>query len=159
MMRIVEDDLSDPRVLDLLRTHFERARAESPPGSFHALDLAAMRSPDIVFWTIWDKDAPVGMGALKRLSAEHGEIKSMHVAEAMRRQGAASAMLGHVVAAARSRGISRLSLETGAQPYFAPARALYRRHGFVECEPFADYKPDPNSVFMTLEFTLETQRG
>ena len=96
----------------------------------------------------------VGVGALKRLSAEHGEIKSMHTAEPARGQGVGSAMLRHIMAAARARGMTRLSLETGSWPYFVPARALYTRHGFVECGPFGDYREDPNSVFMTLELGL-----
>jgi putative acetyltransferase len=88
---------------------------------------------------------------MKRLSANHGEVKSMHVAEAARRRGIGSAMLRHIIAAAREEGMGRLSLETGSWDYFGPARALYARHGFVECLPFADYAPDPNSVFMSLD--------
>jgi putative acetyltransferase len=95
----------------------------------------------------------VGVGALKRLSAEHGEIKSMHTAEAARGRGVGSALLRQIIAAARARGMSRLSLETGSWAYFLPARALYARHGFVECPPFGEYQADPNSVFMTLELT------
>jgi putative acetyltransferase len=93
----------------------------------------------------------LGMGALKRLSADHGEIKSMHTVQSMRRRGAGSAMLYHIIATARASGISRLSLETGSWDYFQPAHTLYRNHGFVECQPFADYVLDPNSVFMSLE--------
>src|SRR5207248_3478742 len=97
----------------------------------------------------------LGIGALKRLSPRHGEIKSMHTAAARRGKGAGSAMLEHIIASARACGMSRLSLETGSWDYFRPARALYARHGFRECPPFADYVPDPNSVFMTLDL-LET---
>jgi putative acetyltransferase len=93
----------------------------------------------------------LGVGALKRLSADHGEIKSMHTAQSMRGKGAGSAMLRHIIATARVRGMSRLSLETGSWEYFRPAQAFYRRHGFVECPPFADYVLDPNSVFMSLD--------
>jgi putative acetyltransferase len=93
----------------------------------------------------------VGIGALKRLSPDHGEVKSMHTARSARRRGAGSAMLRHIIAAARARGFSRLSLETGAWDYFGPAQAFYRSHGFEECPPFAGYAPDPNSVFMTLD--------
>ena len=151
MMRIVQGDLSDPRVVDLLHIHLTSARAETAPGSAHALDLTGLQSPDISFWTIWDDEALMGVGALKRLSADHGEIKSMHTAQAMRGRRAGSAMLRHIIATARASGMSRLSLETGAWEYFRPAQALYRSHGFVECPPFADYVLDPNSVFMTLE--------
>jgi putative acetyltransferase len=150
-MRIVEGGLDDPRVIELLRVHLIRARAETAPGSAHALDLSGLRSPDVTFWSAWEGDLVAGVGALKQLSADHGEVKSMHTAEEMRRRGVGAAILRHIIAAARSRGISRLSLETGSWPYFAPARALYMRHGFVECPPFGDYRPDPNSVFMTLE--------
>jgi putative acetyltransferase len=149
-MRIVEGGLDDPRVIDLLHVHLLRARAETAPGSAHALDLSALRSPDVTFWCAWDGDSLAGVGALKRLSADHGEVKSMHTAESMRRKGVGAAILRHIVAWAQARGMSRLSLETGSWPYFAPARALYARHGFVKCPPFGDYRPDPNSVFMTL---------
>ena len=151
MMRIIEGNFNDPRVVDLLRIHLTRARAETAPGSAHALDFSELQSPDIDFWTIWDDQTLLGFGALKRLSADHGEVKSMHTAEAMRKRGAGNAMLRHIIAAARARGMSRLSLETGSWEYFAPARALYRNHGFVDCPPFADYVLDPNSVFMSLE--------
>jgi putative acetyltransferase len=151
MSRITEGDFNDPRVTDLLRIHFTTARAQTAPGSAHALDVTGLRAPDITFWAIWDAETLLGVGALKRLSADHGEIKSMHTAESMRRKGAGSAMLAHIIAAARACGMSRLSLETGSWDYFRPARALYARHGFVECPPFGDYVLDPNSVFMSLE--------
>jgi putative acetyltransferase len=151
MMRIIQGDFSDQRVVDLLRVHTTRATAETGRGSAHALDLSALQSPDISFWTIWDEQALLGFGALKRLTGEHGEIKSMHVAEAARRRGAGSAIVRHIIATARARGMTRLSLETGSWEYFRPARELYRRHGFSECPPFAGYVPDRNSVFMSLD--------
>ena len=150
-MRIVKGDLSDQRVIDLLHIHLTNARAESPPESVHALDLTGLQSPDISFWTIWEDESLLGFGALKRLSDDHGEVKSMHTAQAMRGRGVGTAMLRHIIATARATGMSRLSLETGSMEYFAPARALYKSHGFVECPPFADYVPDPNSVFMSLD--------
>ena len=152
-MRIIEGDLSDPRLVALLQIHLTTARAATAPGSAHALDLGGLQSPGISVWTIWDGDTLVGVGALKRLSTDHGEIKSMHTAQSMRRRGAGRAMLRHIIASARAGGMSRLSLETGSWDYFQPARALYGSHGFLECPPFADYKPDPNSVFMTLDLT------
>ncbi len=151
-LRIVEGGLDDPRVVALLRLHLTRARAETAPGSAHALDLAALRAPEVSFWSVWQGDELLGVGALKRLSAEHGEIKSMHTAEGARGAGVGSALVRHIMAEARSRGMRRLSLETGSWPYFLPARALYARLGFVECGPFGDYRADPNSVFMTLAF-------
>jgi putative acetyltransferase len=150
-MQIIQGDFGDPRVLELLDVHVTSARAQTAPGSAHALDLTGLQSPDVSFWTIWDDQTLLGVGALKQLSADHGEIKSMHTARAMRRSGVGSAMLRHIIAIARARGISRLSLETGASEYFGPARALYRNHGFVECPPFGDYVLDPNSVFMSLD--------
>ena len=104
----------------------------------------------MTFWSAWEDDAIVAVGALKRLSADHGEVKSMHTAETARGLGVGSAMLRQIMAAARARGMSRLSLETGSWAYFAPARAFYARHGFVECPPFGEYRADPNSVFMTV---------
>ena len=150
-MRITLGDLTDPRVVDLLRYHLVTARAQTAPGSAHALDISGLQAPDITFWAAWDGDTVVAVGALKLLAKDHGEVKSMHTAASARRNGIGSAMLRHIIAAARSRGISRLSLETGSWDYFRPAIALYRKHGFVECQPFADYVPDPNSVFMTLD--------
>ena len=150
-MRIIPADLGDAQIVELLRRHVTRARAETAPESAHALDLDGLKSPEIAVWAVWDGETLLGVGALKRLSQDHGEVKSMHTAEAARRRGVGRAMLDHIVAAARSRGMTRLSLETGSWDYFRPAWALYRGAGFVECPPFADYVPDPNSVFMTLE--------
>lgn len=153
MLAIREGLLDDPRVIALLRHHLTSARAQTAPGSAHALDLSGLRASDVTFWSAWEGDTLAGVGALKTLSAEHGEVKSMHTAESMRRKGVGAAMLRHIVGVARARGMARLSLETGSWPYFAAARELYARHGFVECGPFGDYVPDPNSVFMTLDLT------
>jgi putative acetyltransferase len=150
-MQTIEGDLDDPRVIELLETHLSSARAQTAPGSAHALDLSGLKSPDISVWAIWEGATLVGIGALKRLSDRHGEVKSMHTARAMRGKGAGSAMLRHIIATAKSLGMSRLRLETGSWEYFDPARSLYRKHGFVECPPFADYVLDPNSVFMSLD--------
>jgi putative acetyltransferase len=114
MLRIIPGDLSDSLVIELLNTHLTTARAQTAVGSAHALDLAGLQSPDISFWTVWDDDRLVGCGALKRLTAEHGEIKSMHTFRAMRRRGAGSAMLRHIIATAPAQGMSRLSLDIPA---------------------------------------------
>jgi putative acetyltransferase len=151
MMRITKADFCDTRVVDLLRLHHASARAQTAPGSAHALDIAGLQAPGISLWTIWDGDTLLGVGALKRLSPGHGEVKSMHTAKAARRRGAARAMLQHIISNAKETGMSRLSLETGAWDYFLPAQALYRTMGFVECGAFGDYVTDPNSVFMTLQ--------
>lgn len=150
MLRILPGDLADPRVVQLLHTHVTTARAETARGSAHALDVSALQAPDIYFWTAWEDDELLAIGALRRLGPALGEVKSMHTAHSARRRGAGSAMLRHIIDAAKAMGMSRLALETGAWDYFMPARAFYRRHGFVECQPFGDYMDDPNSVFMAL---------
>jgi putative acetyltransferase len=152
-MTITAGGLDDPRVKALLAYHVRTARAETGRGSAHALDLGALRAPDVMFWSAWNGATLLGIGALKRLSPSHGEIKSMHTAEANRRTGVATRILRHIIDAARSAGMTRLSLETGSWPYFDAARALYRTNGFVECPPFGDYVPDATSVFMTLDLT------
>ena len=156
-MTIVPGGLDDPRVHALLAHHVRTARAETAQGSAHALDFDALKSADVMFWSAWDGEALVGVGALKRLSSTHGEIKSMHTVEGQRRSGVGTSMLRHIIAAARDSHMTRLSLETGSWSYFEPARALYRKHGFVECAPFGEYVEDPNSVFMTLDLDAEGQ--
>ena len=149
-MDILEGGLDDPLVIALLHIHRTRARAETAPGSAHALDLSGLRAAEVTFWSAWEGEVVLGVGALKRLSAEHGEIKSMYTVEAARGRGVGSALLRRIMETARASGLRRLSLETGSWPYFLPARALYARHGFVECGPFGEYREDPNSVFMTI---------
>lgn len=148
-MLIRLDDLRDPRIAAFLEEHLRDMRAVSPPESKHALDLAGLRRPEIRFWSAWQGDTLLGCVALKRLDAAHGELKSMRVAPQARRQGLARLLLLHVLEQARAAGLARISLETGSMAFFAPARALYAAHGFVQCMPFADYREDPNSVFMT----------
>jgi putative acetyltransferase len=135
----------------LLQEHLDNMYELSPPESVHALDLSKLRKPDITFWTAWDESLLLGCGALKQLDATHGEIKSMRTPAALRGKGAGRVLLAHIVAEARSRDYRRLSLETGPHPAFLPAQRLYRSFGFEVCGPFGDYKPDPYSVFMTLE--------
>ena len=146
--RIVEDDLSGASIRALLEAHFAGMLANSPAESCHFLDFDGLRAGDVTFWSIHKGDDLAGCGALKRLDAAHGEVKSMRTAETFLRQGVAARMLVHIIDQARDRGLGRLSLETGSGAAFEPALALYRTHGFVDCEPFADYKPDPFSRFM-----------
>jgi putative acetyltransferase len=148
-MEIRRDDLTDPRVHALLEEHLRDMHAWSPACSVHALDLEGLRKPEVSFWCLWSGDELMGCGALKKLTGAHAEIKSMRTANAHRRKGLAQKMLTHLIDEARRRGITRLSLETGAQPAFEPARQLYARNGFEFCPPFEGYAPDPNSVFMT----------
>ncbi len=142
-------NLEDPQVRGLLVVHAERSRKETAPGSAHALDLEAFRDPELRLFTAWDPETLVGVGAWRRLSANHGEVKAFHTIESARGRGIAGRILRAVVQSARDEGIERLSLETGSWPYFAPARAFYSSYGFEECGPFGDYVDDPNSVFMT----------
>jgi len=149
--QIRRDDLSGAAIRALLAEHLRDMHAQSPPESVHALPLDALRAADIAFWTVWQGEALLGCGALRELAAEHGEIKSMRTARTQRGRGVARAMLTHILAEARRRAYRRVSLETGAQDAFEPARRLYRSAGFVDCAPFGDYGADPNSVFLTRE--------
>ncbi len=147
-MKIAVDDLSGPEIAAFLQEHLDEMRATTPPESKHALDLDALRRPEVTFWTVYEGDELLGCGALKELDGATGEIKSMRTAAAAKRRGVASALLEHIVAQARGRGYERLYLETGSFEFFAPARALYEKSGFTYCGPFADYKLDPNSAYM-----------
>ena len=150
-MDIRVDDLSGPEIRALLEEHLSNMHAITPPGSVHALGLDRLRQPGITVWTAWSGRDLLGCGALKALSGTHGEIKSMRTTGSQRRRGVGRAILEHILAEARRRGCTRLSLETGAGPEFEPARRLYASAGFQPCGPFEGYVEDPNSVFMTLE--------
>ncbi len=149
MIDIRRGGLDDGRVIALLKKHAEINRDVSPPESCHVFELSRLRAEDVAFWSAWDGETLLGVGALKRLDATHGEVKSMHTAEHARGRGVGGAILETIVAAARASGMTRLSLETGSMDYFAPARALYARHRFEECAPFGCYVVDPNSIYMT----------
>lgn len=148
-MIIKIDNLCGPEIAALLEEHMRSMRAVSPPESVHALDIDALRQPDITFWSAWEGAELLGCGALKQLNPEHGEVKSMRTAKDKLRSGVASALLHTIIDAATRRSYRRLSLETGSMVAFKPAQALYVRFGFAFCEPFEGYVDDPNSVFMT----------
>jgi putative acetyltransferase len=148
-LRIVVDDLSSPQVAAFLEEHIQEMWSITPLESKHALDLDGLRQPEITFWSVMDGDTLVGCGAIKRLDADHAEVKSMRTASTRRRSGVASLLLAYLIAEARRMGFTRLSLETGAAEFFQPARKLYEKFGFDYCEPFADYQPSPHNVFMT----------
>lgn len=150
-MHIIEDDLTGPAIRALLEDHFAAMLANSPPGSCHFLDFEGLKGPGVTFWSIWDDGSLAGMGALKRHDADLGEVKSMRTHADFLRRGVAAAMLDHIIAVARAEGLGRLSLETGSGPAFDAAHSLYIKAGFVYCPPFADYREDPFSRFMTLE--------
>src|SRR5437588_1517766 len=152
-MEIRLDDLAGAEIRALLAEHLQNMHQLSPPESVHALDVSALLQPEITFWTAWSEGELLGCGALKELSPVHGEVKSMRTASAHRRKGVARALLQHILAEARRRSYTRLSLETGSMPAFEPARRLYESFGFQYGPPFADYTEDPHSVFLfrTLE--------
>lgn len=149
MIELREGGLDHPAVIALLEEHFAGMLANSPAGSCHFLDLSGLRGPDISFWTAWEGDALLGCGALKQLDPGQGEIKSMRTASGHLRRGVAAALLERIMETARVRGYRRLSLETGSGESFDAAQRLYRLFGFTECPPFADYRPDPFSRFMS----------
>ena len=146
-----EGGLDHPAVVALLEEHARGMLANSPPESCHFLDLSGLRAADVTFFTAWDGDALLGCGALKQLSADHGEVKSMRTVADRLRSGAGSAILTTIIDTARARGMARLSLETGSTPAFDAAHALYARFGFVPCTAFGDYPAyDPFGQFYTL---------
>lgn len=149
-MHIKEDDLSGTEIRALLESHFAHMLANSPKDSCHFLDFNGLKGPDVTLWSVWNGDTLAGCGALRELDSDHGEIKSMRTHANHLRKGAAATMLDHILKTARDRGYARLSLETGSGEAFEAAAALYRRYGFTPCPPFADYREDPFSRFMTL---------
>ncbi|MBP3040752.1 GNAT family N-acetyltransferase [Bacillaceae bacterium Marseille-Q3522] len=150
-MEIKIDDLTGPEVAGLIREHLHSMTLHSPPESIHALNLDALRKPEITFWSAWEDGELLGCGALKQLDHLHGEIKSMRTSSLHQRKGVARRLLQHIIGVAKQRGYQRLSLETGSMDAFEPARRLYTSFGFQYCQPFSDYSEDPNSFFMTKE--------
>ena len=155
-MRIIVDDLRGPEIYALLEEHLRGMRAHSPACSVHALDIEALRKPEITFFSAWDSvgsdsDVLLACGAIKQINATRGEIKSMRTSAQHLRKGAATAILSHIIQVAVGRGYAVLSLETGSSAAFVPALMMYERFGFSRCGPFADYIEDPFSVFMRLD--------
>lgn len=148
-LKIIKGGLDHPQVLAMLRFHFDTNVSVTPAGSAHVFDVSRLAQPDVYFWSAWDGETLMGVGALKRMTENDGEIKSMHTLQTARRSGTGAALLQHIMGEAKAMGLKQLWLETGSFDFFAPARALYGRFGFVECEPFVGYKPDSNSTFMT----------
>lgn len=147
-MKIIVDDLQEKEIFNLLNEHLQDMYSVSPPESVHALDIKALQSPNITFWSVWIDEKLAGCGAIKELGSNKAEIKSMRTSHEFRRKGVAAKMLSHILAEAELRNYDTLYLETGSVEYFYPAIELYKRFGFEICEPFADYVLDPFSVFM-----------
>ena len=148
-LRIIEDDLSGPQIAALLRLHLDEMRQWSPPQSVHAMPIERLRAPDVTFYSAWYGGALAGCGALKQIDAHHGELKSMRAHPDYRGKGIGRAILDHLLAEARARGYTRVSLETGRSAPFLPARRLYEANGFTECPPFGNYAADDFSICMT----------
>lgn len=149
-LRIIEDDLSGVEIRELVALHLSGMHAHSPACKVHALPVEQLRQPGVTFFSAWIDDSLAGMGAIRELDATHGELKSMRVAPDRLGKGVGEAILLHLLSIARTRGYQRVSLETGNGPAFAPALALYRKHGFENCAAFADYVLDDFSQCLTL---------
>lgn len=148
-LTIARESPTGPDLALLFQRHTADMHADTPPESIHMMDAGELAVPDVSFFVMRDDGAPVAMGAFKRIDANHAEIKSMHVLTEARGRGLSRLMLDHLLAEAKQAGLTRLSLETGIQPTFVAARALYAKAGFTDCPPFEGYWDDPNSVFMT----------
>lgn len=143
------DDLQGPEIAALLQTHADLMLSQSPEESCHFLPLEGLQKPNITVWSQWEAGRLLGCGALADIGGGHGEIKSMHARDSERGRGLGEQMLLHIIGEVRGRGMSALYLETGSPEGFIPARRLYEKHGFADCEPFGDYTHDPMSVFMS----------
>ncbi len=149
MLKSIEGNFDNPEVNELLTKHFIELRAASPEGSAHVLDIPGLKVPSIKFWSLWNQKKLIGCGALKFLDKEHGEFKSIRIHDDFRKQGQGMNVINHLINEAKKLKIKRISIETGAGTFFVPARKLFNKTGFTVCEPFAHYKEDINSVYLT----------
>ena len=150
MLKSVEGNFDNPEVNELLNKHFIELRSVSPEGSTHVLDIAGLKDQSIKFWSLWENNNLIGCGALKFLEKNHGEFKSIRVADEFKKTGIGERIINHLIEEAKKLKISKLSIETGAGEFFLPARKLFSKFGFKKCPPFAHYKEDPNSCYYTL---------
>ena len=150
-MRSIEGNFDNSEVNNLLKKHFIELRSVSPAGSTHVLDIEGLKDPSIKFWSLWENNKLVGCGALKFLEKNHGEFKSIRVADEFKKKGIGERIINHLIGEAKKLKISKLSIETGAGDFFLPARKLFSKFGFKSCPPFAHYKDDPNSCYYTLD--------
>jgi len=149
MLKSIEGNFDNAEVHKLLIKHFIELRSVSPEGSTHVLDIAGLKDPSIKFWSLWDENNLMGIGALKFLDKEHGEFKSIRVSDKYKDKRNGSKIINHLINEAKKLNIKRLSLETGAGDFFLAARKLFNKCGFKTCKPFSHYKNDINSVYMT----------
>ena len=149
MLKSIEGNFDHPEVNELLINHFIELRAASPEGSAHVLDIPGLKVPSIKFWSLWEDDRLMGCGALKFLEEDHGEFKSIRIHDNFRKKGNGINVINHLITEAKKLNVKKLSIETGAGIFFKPARKLFEQCGFEPCKPFAHYKEDINSVYLT----------
>ncbi|MDC3016361.1 GNAT family N-acetyltransferase [Candidatus Pelagibacter sp.] len=149
MLKSIEGNFDNPEVNQLLNEHFTELRAASPKGSAHVLDIPGLKVSSIKFWSLWENDKLLGCGALKFLEKDHGEFKSIRVHNDYRGKGNGIKVITHLIEKAKDLGIKKLSIETGSGEFFAPARRLFDKCGFKPCPPFAHYKKDVNSLYLS----------
>ena len=149
MFKTIEGNFDHPEVNELLKKHFIELRAASPEESTHVLDIPGLKAPSIKFWSLWDDNKLLGCGALKFLDKEHGEFKSIRIEDSFRGKGNGIKVINHLIDEAKKLKIKKLSIETGTGKFFAPARKLFDNCGFKPCKPFAHYKEDVNSLYLT----------
>ena len=151
MIKSIEGNFDHPEVNELLTKHFIELRAASPEGSAHVLDIPGLKIPSIKFWSLWENDELVGCGALKFLDDNHGEFKSIRIADQFRKNGLGIKIIDHLINEAKKLNVKKISVETGSGDFFLSARKLFKKCGFETCEPFAHYKEDPNSCYFSLD--------
>ena len=149
MFNSLEGTFDNPKVHELLSKHFVELRAASPEGSAHVLDITGLKVSSIKFWSLWQDENLIGCGALKFLDESHGEFKSIRIHDNFRNKGYGINVINHLINEAKKLNIKKLSIETGAGDFFLPARKLFKKCKFEECQPFAHYKEDVNSVYLT----------
>ena len=150
-MKSIANNFENPHVNKLLIKHFKELRSVSPKGSTHVLDIDGLRNPSIKFWSLWQQDKLIGCGAIKFLSNEHGEFKSIRIVDEFKRKGLGKKIIGHLIKKAKLNNLKKISVETGTGEFFKPARILFKKTGFKKCKPFAHYKEDINSVYFDIE--------
>ena len=149
MLKSIEGNFEHPEVNELLTKHFIELRAASPQGSAHVLDIPGLKVSSIKFWSLWEDEKLLGCGALKFLDQKHGEFKSIRIHDNFRNKGNGIKVIKHLFGEAKKLDIKRISIETGAGQFFKPAKKLFKRCNFKPCEPFAHYKEDINSIYLT----------
>ena len=149
MLKSIVGNFDNPEVNKLLTDHFVELRAASPEGSAHVLDIQGLKVSSIRFWSLWENKKLFGCGALKFLSKDHGEFKSIRIHNDFRNKGNGIKVVNHLINEAKKLNIKRLSIETGAGSFFEPARKLFKKCNFELCKPFAHYKEDVNSIYFT----------